>query len=76
MLKLFFVVVVLYVVFGVVVVLDVDVVIKETFKVDLRLLEMEIEFRWGGCGWFGGVQSHFHVKKNMLMQKVICLNAD
>ena len=33
--------------------------------VDLRLLVMEVEFGWGGGvggGWWGGVQTHFHVK--------------
>ena len=49
--NLFYVVVGVYVVFFIVVVLDIDIVIKETFKVDLRLLIMKIEFGWGGCGW-------------------------
>ena len=35
-----------------VVVLNVDVVVQATSKVDLRLLVMEVEFGWvGGVGW-------------------------
>ena len=55
------------IVFVIVVVLDVDIVVKATLKVDLRLLVMEVEFGWVvGC-WVvggGGVQTHFHVKPN------------
>ena len=45
----FEVVVVVLVVF---VVLNVDVVVQTTSKVDLRLLVMEVEFGW--VGWWGG----------------------
>ena len=51
---------VVVVVFVVVVVPNVDVVIEVTSKVDQRLLVKEVEFGW----WWGGVQSHFHVKPN------------
>ena len=40
---------------GFVVVLNVDVVVQATPKVDLRLLVMEVEFLVGGVGWCGGV---------------------
>ena len=43
-----------------VVVLNVDVVVQATSKVDLRLLVMEVEFGW----WCVGVQSHFRVQAN------------
>ena len=60
----FEVVVVVDVVFVAVVVLNVDVVVQATSKVDLRLLVMEVEFGWGGWGGVGGVQTHFRVKPN------------
>ena len=48
--------------FVVVTVLNIDDVVKETSKVDLRFLVIEVEFGW----WLvvGGVQTHFHVKPN------------
>ena len=39
------------VVFVVVVVFNVDVVVRATLKVDLMLLSMEVEFPGGSCWW-------------------------
>ena len=45
--------------FVVVAVLNIDDVVKETSKVDLRFLVMDVEFRRGGVA-----QTHFGVKPN------------
>ena len=58
-----FEVVVLGDVFIVVVVLNVDVVVQATSKVDLMLLSMEVEFPVVWCG-VGGVNSNNRVKPN------------
>ena len=52
----------------IVVVLNVDIVVKAILKVDLRLLVREVEFGWVVLGCWGGgvgcVQTHFRVKPN------------
>ena len=47
------------VVFVVVFVFNVDIVVKATSKVDLRLLVMGVEFVWGGVGWGGWCANPF-----------------
>ena len=67
------VVVIVDVVFDVLVVLNVDIVVQATSKVDMRLLGMEVDFGWGGGGrWWVVCKPIFMSNLTQLSQLRLC----